>query len=75
MGYYRLYIYVKEGVYEEYVTITKKMVNITMYGDGSQKTTVMGNKNYADGTPIFQTATFGIVLINFCSIFSNVFHH
>lgn len=39
--------------------MTQKMVNVTMYGDGSQKTIVTGNKNFVDGTPTFRTATFG----------------
>jgi hypothetical protein len=43
--------------------VTKKMVNITMYGDGSQKTIVTGNKNFADGVQTFRTATFGILMI------------
>ncbi|KAL6974669.1 pectinesterase [Sarracenia purpurea var. burkii] len=55
----RYIIYVKEGIYEEYVTVTKNMVNVTMYGDGSQKTIVTGNKNFVDGVRTFQTATFG----------------
>lgn len=52
-------IYVKEGVYEESVVVNKKMVNVTMYGDGSQKSIVTGSKNFVDGVPTFQTATFG----------------
>ncbi|KAK3007050.1 hypothetical protein RJ639_017069 [Escallonia herrerae] len=54
----RYVIYVKEGIYEENVVVTKKMVNVTIYGDGSQKTIVTGSKNYVDGVPTFQTATF-----------------
>lgn len=54
----RYVIYVKEGVYEENVVVTKKMVNVTMYGDGSQKSIITGNKNFVDGVPTFQTATF-----------------
>ncbi|KAK9055562.1 hypothetical protein SSX86_026646 [Deinandra increscens subsp. villosa] len=57
----RYVIYVKVGVYEENVIVTKKMVNITMYGDGSQKTIVTGNKNFADGVPTFLTATFAAI--------------
>lgn len=60
--YYRYIIYVKEGVYEETVTVTKKMVNVTMYGDGSRKTIVTGSKNFVDGVRTFQTATFGVLL-------------
>ncbi|KAI3801249.1 hypothetical protein L1987_29353 [Smallanthus sonchifolius] len=57
----RYVIYVKVGVYEENVVVTKDMVNITMYGDGSQKTIVTGNKNFADGVPTFLTATFAAI--------------
>lgn len=55
----RYVIYVKEGIYEETVVITKKMVNVTMYGDGSQKSMISGKKNFVDGVRTFQTATFG----------------
>ncbi|KAG6596157.1 putative pectinesterase/pectinesterase inhibitor 45, partial [Cucurbita argyrosperma subsp. sororia] len=54
----RYVIYVKEGIYEETVVITKKMANVTMYGDGSQKSMISGNKNSADGVRAFQTASF-----------------
>ncbi|KAL2481947.1 putative pectinesterase/pectinesterase inhibitor 13 [Abeliophyllum distichum] len=54
----RYVIYVKEGVYEENVIVTKKMENITMYGEGSQKSIITGSKNFVDGVPTFQTATF-----------------
>lgn len=53
-------IFVKEGVYDETVTITKKMQNITMYGDGSQKSIITGNKNFRDGVRTFLTASFGM---------------
>ncbi|GKC10354.1 putative pectinesterase/pectinesterase inhibitor 45 [Tanacetum coccineum] len=57
----RYVIHIKGGVYEENVVITKNMVNITMYGDGSQKTIVTGNKNFKDGVPTFLTATFAAI--------------
>jgi len=57
----RYVIYVKEGVYDENVIVTKEMVNITMYGDGSQKSIITGRKNYVDGVPTFQTATFAAI--------------
>ncbi|GER36119.1 plant invertase/pectin methylesterase inhibitor [Striga asiatica] len=57
----RYVIYVKEGVYDETVIVTKKMVNVTMYGDGSQKSIVTGSKNFVDGTPTYQTATFAVL--------------
>ena len=54
----RYVIYVKEGVYEEYVTITRQMPNVTLTGDGSKKTIVTGKKNFVDGITTFKTATF-----------------
>ncbi|PON49412.1 Pectinesterase inhibitor domain containing protein [Parasponia andersonii] len=54
----RYIIYIKEGVYEETVIVTKKMVNVTIYGDGSQKSIITGSKNFVDGVRTFQTATF-----------------
>ena len=55
--------------------MTKKMVNITMYGDGSQKTIVTGNKNFADGVQTFRTATFGIVMIPLTLSLTTTFCH
>ncbi|KAF1892550.1 hypothetical protein Lal_00011017 [Lupinus albus] len=55
----RYVVYVKEGIYEETVTVTKKMVNLTIYGDGSPKSIITGSKNFVDGVRTFQTATFG----------------
>ncbi|KAI3772744.1 hypothetical protein L6452_03937 [Arctium lappa] len=57
----RYIIYIKGGVYEENVVVTKQMPNITMYGDGSQKTVITGSKNFVDGIPTFQTATFAAI--------------
>jgi pectin methylesterase-like acyl-CoA thioesterase len=49
---------VKQGVYEEYVTITRAMENVTMYGDGAMKTVITGSRNFADGLTTYKTATF-----------------
>ncbi|KAK4432761.1 putative pectinesterase/pectinesterase inhibitor 45 [Sesamum alatum] len=57
----RYVIFIKEGVYDETVIITKKMVNVTMYGEGSQKSIITGSKNYVDGVPTFQTASFAAI--------------
>ncbi|XP_074588931.1 putative pectinesterase/pectinesterase inhibitor 13 [Curcuma longa] len=54
----RYVIYVKEGEYEEQVNVTKKMVDVTMYGDGAKTTIITGSKNFVDGTRTFLTATF-----------------
>ncbi|KAF3779348.1 Pectinesterase 3 [Nymphaea thermarum] len=56
----RYVIYVKEGIYEEQVIVTKKMKNVLMYGDGPRKTIVTGGKNYVDGTTTYRTATFAV---------------
>ncbi|KAK7411801.1 hypothetical protein VNO78_03242 [Psophocarpus tetragonolobus] len=57
----RYVVYVKEGVYDETVTVTRKMVNLTMYGDGGRKSIITGNKNYVDGVRTFQTASFVVL--------------
>ncbi|CAK8544461.1 unnamed protein product [Lathyrus sativus] len=51
-------IYVKAGVYDEYITVPKTAVNILMYGDGPQRTIVTGKKCFANGVKTMQTATF-----------------
>ncbi|XP_028792005.1 pectinesterase-like [Neltuma alba] len=54
----RFTIYVKAGIYNEYVHITKKQPNILMYGDGPNKTIVTGNRSYTSGWKTIKTATF-----------------
>ncbi|KAG0550797.1 hypothetical protein BDA96_01G368400 [Sorghum bicolor] len=56
----RYFIYVKEGVYDEMVNITGRMANVTMYGDGSKRSVVTGNKNIVDGVRMWRTATFAV---------------
>ncbi|KAK8931088.1 putative pectinesterase/pectinesterase inhibitor 45 [Platanthera zijinensis] len=64
----RYVIYVKAGIYEEHVVMGKEKVNVTIYGDGSQKSVVTGSLNWVDGVQTSQTATFaatgfGLMLI------------
>ncbi|KAJ6715438.1 PECTINESTERASE [Salix viminalis] len=55
----RYVIYVKAGVYREYVTVTRDKPNVFIYGDGPSRTVVTGNKNFAkDGIGTWKTATF-----------------
>ncbi|KAL9405418.1 hypothetical protein Peur_002390 [Populus x canadensis] len=55
----RYVIYVKAGIYREYVTVTKDRPNVFIYGDGARRTIVTGNKNFAkDGIGTWKTATF-----------------
>ncbi|ESW10595.1 hypothetical protein PHAVU_009G222600 [Phaseolus vulgaris] len=57
----RYVVYVKAGVYDETVTVTKKLANLTMYGDGGDKSIITGNKNFVDGVRTFQTASFVVL--------------
>jgi hypothetical protein len=52
-------IHVKAGVYEEYIEVTKKMVGLTLVGDGVGKTIITGSKNYLQGITTSLTATVG----------------
>ncbi|XP_039128475.1 pectinesterase-like [Dioscorea cayenensis subsp. rotundata] len=54
-------IYVKEGVYDEYVEISKDMINVFMIGDGQTKTRITGHKNYVDGITTFKTASMAVI--------------
>ncbi|KAG8370451.1 hypothetical protein BUALT_Bualt14G0118300 [Buddleja alternifolia] len=53
-------IYVKAGLYKETVIIPRHVNNIALIGDGPLKTRISGNKNYADGTQTFHTATLAV---------------
>ncbi|KAK7334556.1 hypothetical protein VNO80_26316 [Phaseolus coccineus] len=53
-------IYIKEGIYQEYVEVTKKMTHVVFIGDGGKKTRITGNKNYIDGINTYRTATVAI---------------
>ncbi|KAG2697804.1 hypothetical protein I3843_07G122500 [Carya illinoinensis] len=57
----RYVIYVKAGVYDEYITVAKDQKNIFMYGDGPRKTIVTGRKSNRDGFSTFKTATFSAI--------------
>ncbi|KAI4344704.1 hypothetical protein L6164_011900 [Bauhinia variegata] len=57
----RYVIYVKAGVYDEYITVTKKQINVFVYGDGPDKTIVTGSKSYTGGVSTFRTAPFAVV--------------
>ncbi|XP_041997528.1 probable pectinesterase/pectinesterase inhibitor 32 [Salvia splendens] len=51
-------IYVKRGVYEEYVEIGKKKWNIMMIGDGVDATVISGNRSLVDGWTTYRCTTF-----------------
>lgn len=58
----RYVIYVKKGLYKEYVEIKKKKWNLMMIGDGMDATVISGNHNFVDGWTTFRSATFGNTL-------------
>lgn len=57
----RYVIYVKAGIYDEYITVEKNQVNVFMYGDGPRRTIVTGSKSYATGYSTFRTASFSAI--------------
>ena len=52
-------IYVKRGVYEEYVRISRYKTNILLLGDGINQTIITGNRSAAGGWTAYHSATFG----------------
>lgn len=61
-------IYVKRGVYKEYVHVDKHMTHVVLIGDGANKTIITGNKNFIDGTGTYRTATVAVDGDNFMAI-------
>ncbi|GAU25146.1 hypothetical protein TSUD_363160 [Trifolium subterraneum] len=46
----RYIIYVKAGIYQEYVTVDQSKHNILLYGDDPNKTIITGDKNQKQRT-------------------------
>lgn len=56
----RFVVYIREGVYEEIVTVPKNLVNLTFVGDGIGQTVITGSNNVGSGLfNTLRTATFG----------------
>lgn len=55
----RFVIYIKKGVYREYVEISKKKWNIMLIGDGMDVTIISGNRSFIDEWTTYRSATFG----------------
>ncbi|KAL2345643.1 hypothetical protein Fmac_006928 [Flemingia macrophylla] len=53
-------IYIKEGVYNEYVEVYKNMTHVVFIGDGGKKSIITGNKNFIDGVGTYRTASAAI---------------
>ncbi|KAJ4886125.1 putative pectinesterase/pectinesterase inhibitor 21 [Raphanus sativus] len=54
-------VYIKAGIYQEYVQVNKSMTHLVFIGDGPDKTIISGSKNYKDGITTYRTATVAIV--------------
>ncbi|MBA0685894.1 hypothetical protein Goari_013533 [Gossypium aridum] len=56
-------IYIKAGIYDEYITVDKQYTNIMMYSDGPRKTIVTGRNGVKNGGRIttWKTATFSAI--------------
>ncbi|KAL3508120.1 hypothetical protein ACH5RR_033502 [Cinchona calisaya] len=53
-------IFIKAGVYKEYVELPKHVNNVVLIGEGPTKTKITGNKNFVDGVGTFLTATLSV---------------
>lgn len=58
-SYDRIFVYIKEGVYQENVEIPNWKPNIVLLGDGSDVTVITGNRSVVDGWTTFRSATVG----------------
>jgi pectinesterase len=56
-------IFIKAGIYAEYVEITKHMTNVVFIGEGGKKSVITGNKNFIDGINTYRTATVGMSVL------------
>lgn len=59
------FIYIKEGVYNEYVEVGKHMTYVVFLGDGGQKSRITGSKNFIDGVNTYKTASVGMFMAPF----------
>ncbi|KAF3666898.1 Pectinesterase [Capsicum annuum] len=57
----RYMIYVKKGIYEEKVEVTKKKINLIIVGDGMYSTIITGSLNVVDGSTTFRSATLAAI--------------
>ncbi|KAF2293744.1 hypothetical protein GH714_004441 [Hevea brasiliensis] len=57
-------VYVKAGIYKDYVSVDKKMVNVFMYGDGPLKTVVTGSHRNKTGYKTMRSGTSSMAFEN-----------
>jgi pectinesterase len=74
-------MYVKAGVYREYVSVPSDVINLAMIGDGASKTVITGSRNFMMNLTTKDTATMGefdvalLVLFHFESKFDRSSRH
>ncbi|VFQ92520.1 unnamed protein product [Cuscuta campestris] len=56
----RIFIYVRQGIYQENVEIPSWKPNIVLLGDGRDVTVITGNRSVADGWTTFRSATVAV---------------
>ncbi|KAH0755096.1 hypothetical protein KY290_025366 [Solanum tuberosum] len=59
-SYDRIFVYIKEGIYQENVEIPSWKPNIVFLGDGSDVTVITGNRSVVDGWTTFRSATVAV---------------
>lgn len=55
----RTVIYVKKGVYNEYLEVRKKKWYVMLVGDGMNVTVISGNHSFIGGWTTYRSVTFG----------------
>ncbi|KAK2403572.1 putative pectinesterase/pectinesterase inhibitor [Trifolium repens] len=65
-GYF--FIFITEGVYQEYVSIPKNKKYLMMVGEGINQTIITGDHNVVDGFTTFNSATFAVVAQGFVAV-------
>ncbi|KAL1187863.1 putative pectinesterase/pectinesterase inhibitor 25 [Cardamine amara subsp. amara] len=61
-------IYVREGVYEEYIVVPINKKDIMLIGDGINKTIITGNHNVVDGWTTYNCSSFAVVGERFMAV-------
>ena len=61
----RAIVYVRSGIYSEYVEIARNLRNVMFVGDGIDKTIVTGNRNVPDGYTTYRSATSGTEILRY----------
>ncbi|XP_010558233.1 PREDICTED: probable pectinesterase/pectinesterase inhibitor 47 isoform X1 [Tarenaya hassleriana] len=61
-------IYAREGLYEEYVVVSKNKRNVLLIGDGINRTVISGNHSFVDGWTTYNSSTFAVAGERFVAV-------